>query len=128
MTQKEILQYNKRCAKFLGAEINNTLKRIFVDNIKDKELLFHNYSVSLDCYYWNGTKNIHYIPFDMLQFHSDWNWIKEIVEAIVENKSLDECSEDEWYATIGVTTLTITSKKEAVVEAVNQFLIWHEKY
>ena len=136
MTQKETLQYNKRCAKFLGAEIQDVLERIYIDKMKDDELLFHNISVTLQTYEWNGTTNIHYIPFDMLSFHSDWNWIMEVKNHII---GLGYC----WFQfpdTIQINeNFTISSKsickvrfdklqeKEAVVEAINQFLIWYEQ-
>jgi hypothetical protein len=35
---KEILEYNIRCAEFLGAEINKTLERIYIDKMKDYEI------------------------------------------------------------------------------------------
>lgn len=82
MIQKEIIEYNKRCAEFLGAEVNDILERIYIDKMKDDEMIFHNHSVTLQTYEWNGTTNIHYIPIVMLEFHSDWNWIMEVVEAI----------------------------------------------
>lgn len=100
MTQEEILQYNKRCAEFLGLEI-----------LKDEY-----------CY-------------DYPDFHSDWNWIMEVVEAI---EKLGDTSA--MYGTlVDITTTYIAigeiatdlklvpmTKKEAVVEAINQFLIWYE--
>lgn len=134
MTQEEILQYNKRCAEFLGAEIQDVLERIYIDKMKDDELLFHDISVTLQTYEWNGTTNIHYIPFDMLSFHSDWNCIMAVVEAI---EKLGETST--MYGTlVDITTTYIAigeiaidlklvpmTKKEAVVEAINQFLIYY---
>ena len=107
MTQQEILDYNKRCTEFLGWT-----------NLNDES--FPEYLDKVGNFY----------PLKELKFDSDWNWIMEVVEAIKEKtnfKTIDECSEDEWYATIGVTRLTITSKKQAVVEAINQFLIWFEQ-
>lgn len=143
MTQEEILQYNKRCAEFLGAEINDVLERIYIDKMKDDEMIFHKYSVTLKTYECNGTTNIHYIPFDMLQFHSDWNLIMEVVEAI-ENIQVKgqyiysiqprgavceiKCS-TQYSLAFDVQMPCIyeiaKSKKEAVVQAINQFLIWY---
>ena len=102
MTQEEILQYNKMCAEFLNLHRN-------------EEVAIY----KLNAY-----------PYEYLRFHSDWNWIMEVVEAIKEKtefKSVDECSEMEWYTTISLTRLTITTPKEAVVHAINQFLLWYNQ-
>jgi len=88
MTQQEIKERNKEIALMLGAEINDTLERIYIDKMLDDELIFHNISVNLSSYGWNGTRNIHYIPFNMLQFHSDWNWLMEAVEFIEKLKGM----------------------------------------
>jgi hypothetical protein len=82
MELQEIQERNKQIALMLGADVQDILERIYIDKMIDAELIFHNVSVSLNSYEWNGTTNIHYIPFDMLQFHSDWNWIMEAVEFI----------------------------------------------
>lgn len=150
MTQEEILEYNKKCAEFLGAEIQDVLERIYIDKMKDDEMIFHNHSVILQTYEWNGTTNIHYIPFDMLQFHSDWNWIMKVVEAIEKLGYQFDITGNEvgvnsnttsvrniatggtmnsyneiYYPTIISVTEEEYSKKEAVVQAINQFLIWY---
>jgi hypothetical protein len=77
METTEIQERNKQIALMLGADVQDTLERIYIDKMIDNELTFHNMSVNLNTYEWNGTTNIHYIPFDMLQFHSDWNWLME---------------------------------------------------
>jgi hypothetical protein len=82
MELQEIQERNKQIALMLGADVQDILERIYIDKMIDAELIFHNVSVSLNSYEWNGTTNIHYIPFDMLQFHSDWSWIMEAVEFI----------------------------------------------
>lgn len=84
MTQEEILECNKRCAEFLGADVQNVLRRIYIDKMEDTEMIFHNHSVDLNYYEWDGKKNIHYIPFEYLQFHSDWNWIMEVLDEIAK--------------------------------------------
>jgi len=133
MIQKEILEYNKRCAEFLGANIQDDSERIYIDKMKDDDMMFHNMSVNLGTYEWNGTTNIHYIPFDMLEFHSDWNSIMEVVEAIEKlgfnfNIFHEDCliKKDRKYVIVTNAT-KIKSKKEAVVQAINQFLIWYEQ-
>jgi hypothetical protein len=90
MTQQEIQERNKEIALMLGADVQEVLERIYIDKMTDDEFTFHNTSVNLNTYEWNGTTNIHYISFDMLQFHSDWNWLMEAVEFIrLENWSYD---------------------------------------
>lgn len=116
MTQKEILQYNKRCAEFLGAQcLSPNTKYSYFDfgeSWENKNFLFQQI-----------------IHSNMLKFHSDWNWIMEIVEAIEKlgyNRRVDIDSSHvliqykEWY-----TLVQENSKKEAVVQAINQFLIWY---
>lgn len=114
MTQKEILDFNKRCAEFLGFKYRNSKKA------------WGRYPLSDNSFF--SLKG--WISMDRLKFHSDWNWIMQVVEAIKEKtkfKSIDECSEEEWYATTGITKLTITAPKEAVVQAINNFLIWYNE-
>lgn len=115
MTQEEILEYNKRCALFLGA----TLK--------------HNQgTANVTHYILNGESYLEH----MLQFHSDWNWIMQVVEAI---EKLGETS-TRYGILIDITTTHIRigkividlklnpmNKKEAAVQAINQFLIWYDK-
>ena len=126
MTQEEILEYNKRCAYFLDWKY-----------IEDGDI-------------WNPgiSYNYSFIYTDNLQFHSDWNWIMEVVEAIeklefatkidhdycISNHGCDRCEidtkqnalfQDEDREEPIVFVLTKT-KKEAVVQAINQFLIWYK--
>lgn len=113
MTKEEKIEYTKNCLSLLG----------YVCVTPDDK----------DFRIYEGKNNV--LP-NMIDanfndgFINNWNWIMEVVDAIVEKtkfKTIDECSEEEWYATIGITRLTITSKKEAVVQAINQFLIWYKK-
>jgi len=97
MTQQEIQERNKQIALMLGAEIQNKLERIYIDKMIDNELTFHNMSANLNSYEWNGTTNIHYISFDMLQFHSDWNWLMEAVE-FIEKLGGSYCISNKSYA------------------------------
>ncbi len=114
MTQEEILDYNKKCAEFLGVDIHYS-----VEVYKDSKSPLRQY---ID----NRPKS------EPLLFHSDWNWIMEVVEAI-EKKGYEidifsNCVEicdipDENYITEAVGK----TKKEAVVQAINQFLIWYNE-
>ena len=128
MTKKEILQYNKMCAEFLGGEVLDVIDRIYINKMKDDELIFHNTSVDSNTYEWNSEKNMHYIPFDMLQFNSDWNWIMEIIKAInmIPNPKNPSDTTLQTKRT-SVQSLLRSANQEAVVQEINQFLIWYNK-
>ena len=120
MTQEEIQEYNKRCAEFLGGLY-----------VRDESLSFEP----------KGRWHINKFPDALqdynLKFHSDWNWIMELLEKIESLR----------YNTIIGHNLTVIqsppvkkissiiakvehknlSKKEAVVQAINQFLIWYNE-
>lgn len=102
MTQEEILQYNKMCAKFLGwKEQTDPLERWF-GSFRDTDGRLHH----------NNSK-------EKLLFHEDWNLIMQVVEAI-----LDVCSKaddmDAYY-----DMLDVWPQKAASVKAIHQFLIRH---
>jgi len=122
MTQQEILEYNKRCADFLGVKIHESVLSQQTDHFKG--------------------------------YHSDWNWVMEVVEKI-ESEGFDFKINTQWnpfnecsYTQVSVVlrvgemssdrkcvynsvnvyekhTATLRDKKEAVVQAVNDVLIWY---
>lgn len=128
MTPKEILEYNKRCAEFLGYKYFPHPNEDVGWRKERGHLKF-----GLDYYLARTTKK--------LQFHLDWNWIMEVVEAI-EKLGLN-CKIGSFWATIepkmaseiNYKPLNIPhsqldndlSKKEATVQAINQFLIWYNE-
>lgn len=129
MTQEEILQYNKRCAEFLGFK-------------------YHEGSEYWTTMLWGGAG----FTLRQMKFHSDWNWIMEVIEAIEKLKT--ETSTFEFHTQPksvlikeernysfekgdggrtsrplklnGSVWITGETKKEAVVQAINQFLIWYK--
>jgi hypothetical protein len=129
MNQQEILDYNKRCAKILGYEY-----------IPEKETFAY-----IPHGWWK--KDTFKKPFDKenclydhhhLKFHSDWNWIMGVVEAIesikykISGESIYTLTISNKICKIESTNDEIVwkksnSKKEVVVEAINQFLIWYEQ-
>lgn len=119
MTQEETLQYNKRCALFLGA-IDNTHEWGFMLQPNELNLSFDLFDEKL----FSNDGGSGWFVKD-LKFHSDWNWIMEVVEAIEKKAwvSIQGCAVD--ISTI--VNLNAPTKKEAVVEAINQFLIWCEQ-
>jgi hypothetical protein len=129
MTQQEINDYNRRCADFLGWK--------YVSSIDVKE---QKYDQSIEAgWYCEIPKTLHpkinrnlYIGRNhhCLKFHLDWNLIMEMVESIekrgYEIDIFSNCVEvtdipDENYITEAVGK----TKKEAVVQGINQFLIWY---
>lgn len=124
MTQEEILQYNKMCADFVGLKIS----------IKPKDEYY--------CVTWYklSDNKDEFIPSPVL-YHSDWNCIMEVVDAI-ENLDVKDAEYISNYSVViynntcyievcgyksytVIQEITASSKKEAVVQAINQFLIWY---
>lgn len=118
MTQEEILDYNKRCAEFLNAKYEPESHRyVFQKQLTDTEYTLR-----------KSTRHHR----EQMCFHSDWNWIMEVVEAIeqLENvrvKMLQNSCDIFVIDKDKFITVTKTSKQEAVVEAINQFLIWYNE-
>lgn len=110
MTQEETLQYNKRCVDLLPFNYRNQSKYWIIYKYNDNSFF---------------GKNRRYLAVNNLKFHSDWNWIMEVVEAIEKKAwvNIKGCAVD--ISTI--VNLNAPTKKEAVVEAINQFLIWYEQ-
>lgn len=109
MTPQETLEYNKRCAKFLGykCSVNEQyeLPNMMTFPPKENSNLCHTAKVCC--------------VEDMI-FHSDWNWIMEVVGAICFYYK------DKEVPQIHLFNMPIFTPKKAVVEAINQFLIWYE--
>jgi hypothetical protein len=112
MTQEEILEYNKMCAEFLGVDINFS-----TEVYKDSKSTLRQY--------------IHGKPkSEPLLFHSDWNWIMEVVEAIEKIYHIQGVEINGNCCLIKTYTFhkhRSETKKEAVVQAINKFLIWYNK-
>ena len=125
MTQEWIHQYNKKCAEFLN------FKKY---PIKEKA---DGYVVNFK----NGK-----VPFESCisnsQFHSDWNWIMAVVEAIEKLDVLHSKYASKYdilidcfscsimttgYHIKTILTIDNTNKKQAVVQAIDQFIDWYNK-
>lgn len=102
MTNEEIKNYSRLCAEFLGFEISENKECFKLPNK-------------------NG-----WIVLDI--FHSDWNWIMEVVNSIKNTKNPKEHS-DTTFSTLRreIQTHLGRANKEAVVKAINQFLIWYNE-
>ena len=103
MTEKEILDYNKRCAEFLGWEY---YKGFMMNPLGGNPLT---------------------LKLDELKFYSDWNWIMEVIQEIrrlVFPSGLEEIVFRKWEALVNALGLT---DKQIVAERLNEFLIWYNK-
>ena len=114
MEIQEILEYNKRCAEFLNLH-------------RDEEVVIY---------------NMHSYCYDLLKFHSDWNWIMEVKNQICNSPKVDEFNTSYDSVANGYhceilpahnntfepfRTRILPSEREAVVIAINQFLIWFKQ-
>jgi predicted HicB family RNase H-like nuclease len=121
---QNVLQYNKMCAEFLGAIYSEHAEAWGFGNAKNiGSKMFHGVM------YHNVIEAQRFEK--ELKFHSDWKWIIEVVEAI-EKLGYDvviaktSCS-IKMNKQLVKAALMLETKKEAVVEAINKFLIWYEK-
>lgn len=126
MTQQEILEYNERCLKILPFNYKNQSKYWVIYKYDDNSFF---------------GKNRRYLAVNNLKFHSDWNWIMEVVEKI---QTLDKlggivmiqqgrcritsrmAGDNTVYADVSYYYLHgMRKQKEAVVQAIHQYLIWY---
>lgn len=130
MTQKQILEFNKRCAEFLGAIYSENAEAWGFGNAKN-----------IGSKKYNGVMYHNIIEAERfekeLKFDSDWSWIMEVVEAI---EKLDKIEDSVYRVTTFCNICKIdtsngeiawsksVTKQEAVVEAINQFLIWYNEH
>ena len=126
MTQEEILEYNKKCAEFLGYELITPQMRKRPEQWKGNSYWEHKDKANV-----HTSKKV--LGRDgYLSFHSDWNWIMEVVESIekIDNVFVKIHTGGVFIHPINDTKNYISkqynsSKKEAVIQAINQFLIWY---
>lgn len=148
MTQEEILEYNKRCAEFLkGMTYIKTFpnsKFYKVDTSSFEKPMSKDLNSKINSFTVGEIFLSYTIDLEKLQFHSNWNWIMEIVEAIEKlpfvNVYFSKTSLGEYTIEINHETHSYNyqqnnktifirgiNKKETVIEAINQFLIWYAK-
>lgn len=147
MTQKEILDYNKRCTEVLKLETYT---------YSEEEIKFYNechpdspeyveaYKIPLNFpfeYVHPAVVHIFYnnpddvpvqterVALAKLKFHSDWNWIMKVIEAIEKIFTKEPLFKEvyqKWLNEIdGKDFLIFRLEKEETVQAINQFLIWY---
>lgn len=117
MDIKEILEYNKKCAEFLGFE-----KPIFMGGAIEDDSMVSNIKGSYGHY-----------KIEEMKFHSDWNWIHEIYEKI--NNSKITVEKNGVPNSIGpyinmvrpIITFLINNDKEEVIKHINNFINWYNQ-
>lgn len=124
MTNKEKVVYTENCLKLLGYKCVTPDNKNFKIYVGESNNIPNSVDANLS-----------------EEFLKNWNWIVEICEAIEKLDNLDSkyasnynvvidcfgCTiETTGYVNKIVVTVDNYNKKEAVVEAVNNFLIWYE--
>lgn len=106
LTQEWITQFNKKCAEFLGSELKN-----------DGQFDYWTYDhLGFDPMKIRGSSWVS----GNFEFHSDWNWIMEVVEKIVE---IPDGVGYEFKRTIE----GYFHRKQSVIQAIDQFIDWYNK-
>lgn len=115
---KNIVENNKLIAKFMGFVADKSFEVKLVDGI------------NTSYYYYKD--DVMYLP-EVMAYHSDWSWLMEVVEAIEKlgckfNIYHEDCLIEKNKKFIVVThAIKNKTKKEAVVHAINQFLIFYNE-
>jgi len=144
MTQEEINKFNKKCAEFLGWKETSVQFKMDWICVKTEQQLNRIDSSLVPILEKDG--NVLFDDFDSMNFFDDWKWIMEVVEAI-------EKIYDDFHGYFGVyinsNSCTIQGtnlrtdpdnyhpayfsehigedKKEAVIQAINESLIWYNE-
>jgi hypothetical protein len=129
MSQEEYLEFNIRCAKFLGwKETTEEFKIDWVGckTIERLKIINPTYIPILE-----KDGDVLFPDFSVMDFTKDWNWIMEVVEAIEKIKEVRDVVISSTGCIIFHKEKPFSShvedKKEAVVQAINQVLIWYNE-
>jgi hypothetical protein len=120
MTQQEIIEYNKMCAEFLGGENHPYL---IPYKPEPDDMWFSDDGKYPILQNPNGSSmwKLH-----ELKFHSDWNWIMEVILAINMLPNPKNPSDTTLQTRrTSVQSILRSANKEAVVQAINRFLIYY---
>lgn len=123
MTQEWIDQFNKKCAEFLGYVNTTPADKDFNIYKNEKGMII-------------GNKIYTMLETMSMKFHSDWNWIMEVVEAIeklgywvcIQNTYIGFGNKNDENAFLNYSFSSFrTTKREAVIQAIDQFIDWHNE-
>lgn len=137
MSKDETLSYNRRCAAFLGWQeclTNEFDEHRYCQTVDGYMATFQNTSADPQVLAYNKSVFEHAVP--AMRFHSDWNWVMEVVDAVSkrfgEAPLFREVYQKWLYETRSAADrdeihdfLLFRLTKDETVRSVNQFLIWH---
>ena len=108
MTKEQILEFNKKCAIFIGAKFYNGDKETFPNGywLLDDD----DYDFDLSKYLGN------------MKFHSDWHLIMGVIEKIESLKYGVEIIGNYCHIIGSDIYSTKVNKKQAIIEAIDRFL------
>lgn len=119
MTQEEIIEYNKRCAEFLNIKTLLTSSQEILYSIEDlPEITIPVGSSGINATIQTGLLKA---GVNQLVFHSNWNWIKSVLEKILSLNE-DDFSDKTQQAFENLLDLSLFSSKESVCESINNFI------
>ena len=123
MNEQEILEYNKRCAEFLGGENHPSL----VPYTPEPDDMW--FAVDT-CPNLQRPEGGSMWKLHELKFHSDWNWIHEVIKEIENLHDIRDVTINSVGCIIfhkeNAFAEFSDDKQKAVVEAINKFLIWYK--
>jgi hypothetical protein len=143
-------EYNKLCAEFLGWKedfAHETDKYGYIQTIDGYMTPFINSGGH------ESNRSIYIHSTSQLKFDSDWNWIMEVVDKIeneykyllkitssptlsnrwfmhtttIQNNRLSDLTNDKYIVNYQSDYSKNESKKDAVVQAIWEFLNWHKE-
>lgn len=134
MTQQEILEYQTMCALLLGWKETTDEFKIKWVGCKTKERLDKIDKKYIPFLEKDG--NVIFHDFCAMDFTKDWNWIMEVVKAIEKLKYLvviqsNFCqiqeigTKENNFTPYIISSVYGVTKEEAVIYAINKFLIWY---
>lgn len=111
--EKTIQEYNKRCAKFIGGRNKDSALVGISKRMGENDWWLPLFGITTE---------------KQMKFHSDWNWIMKVILEInmLPNPKNQSDTTLQTYRTNVQSTLK-SANKEAVMESINKFLIWHEQ-
>jgi hypothetical protein len=124
LTQEWITQFNRKCAEFLGWKstfAHEGDRYGYVQTVDGFNTPFYN-DGDPQLVEMNSNINIHSIS--QLKFHSDWNWIMEVVNNI-KQKIGNPTSVVLASFNGDINKALMKAKKEAIIQSIDQFIDWY---
>ena len=116
-------EYNRMCAEFLNIKYSELHKGELTTERLESEWM----CTYCNLQYTDSHDDFPLLePMDYLKFHTDWNWIMEVVTKVKpqlwtsKERTLMDCNRNLRYGLIQVD-------KEAVVQAIWEFLQWYKQ-